>query len=119
MSKNRAALEQTIGRITLDRMNGFPVKSVAEIFKEYGGTDEVTLKVLESAFGVDFDRVASKGRKEVTEILAKNLREELASRGERLASCSVGFRDMFFHCDPEAKLADLLPNIKARAGGVG
>lgn len=119
VTKNRAALERTIGRITLDRMNGYKVTSVAEIFQEYGGTDPVTIRVLERAFGDDFDAVAAKGRKAITDVLAKHLREELAAHGARAASCSAGFRDIFFHCDPEMKLGDLLgPVFTARVKGV-
>lgn len=108
MSTNRIALERTIGRITLDRMNGYKVGSVAQIFKEYGGDDEITIKVLECAFGDNFDEVADKGRSHITNLLAGHLREELAKRGARAAACSAGFRDIYFHCDPLMPLGEVL-----------
>ena len=116
MSHNRIALERTIGRITLDRMNGYEVGSVADIFREYGGDDRVTISVLERSFGGSFDEVARRGRDAVTAAVAKTLRAELGARGLRAAACESGFRDQFFHLDPTMELGEVLgPRFQARA----
>lgn len=105
----RPILEQTIGSAVLDRFNGYPVGSLAEMYKALGGTNTAVIKVLEQAFGEDFDEHANKGK----EHLASRLKHALGSvlAGEKLvAPTTKGFRDMLLHldADPKFKAFDLL-----------
>lgn len=95
---DRGILEQALGGAVLDRMNGYPVSSLALRYKELGGTNETVMKTLERAFGDNFDAVMASGetRKKLTAALSASLAEE----GLRIP-VTKAFRDMTFHLGDE------------------
>ena len=98
----RPILEQTIGSVVLDRFNGYPIGSVAEMYKALGGTNSAVIKVLEQAFGENFDEHANKGQDHLRTRVKSAIREVLAEE-KLVAPTTKGFRDMLMQLDPNPK----------------
>jgi hypothetical protein len=98
--EERPILEQTIGSAVLDRFNGYPVGSLAEMYKALGGTNPAVVKVLEQAFGENFDEHANKGKEHLASRLKHALRSVLAEE-KLVAPTTKGFRDMLLHLNPD------------------
>ena len=98
--QDRNILEQTIGAVFLDRLNGYPVGSMAYIYKSLGGTHPTVIAVLQDAFGDNFDEVAAKGREHTISQVKSALKKALADEN-LVAPTTMGFRDMLFHLNPK------------------
>lgn len=110
-TNNRMLLEQAIGAAVLDRWNGYPVRSIAQNYKDIGGDNKTTIAVLERAFGDDFDAVANQGRAEVKARATVALADALASEGLRLPTTKE-FRDLAFHVESDpGKFRDIVLNL--------
>jgi len=117
-SKNRVLLEQTVGRVYLDRINGYPVGNVAEIYRSMGGTDPTVIATLQKSFGNNFDAVATKGIGAINSSIRTGLSDAL--RSENLhAPITPEFRDLLFHVDDGSTVGALRANIRAAGGGTG
>jgi hypothetical protein len=104
--EDRAVLERTVGSIVLDRMNGFPIGSVASRYRAFGGQSLTVLAVLEDAFGDDYEIHSAKGREHVEQRVSDALKRALAAEG-LVAPTTVGFRDMLMHLDKTTTIAQL------------
>lgn len=99
---DRATLEQVLGSALLDRLNGYPVKSLSGHFKELGGTNKTVINVLDRAFGDDFDAVANLGRDEVRKKVASAIASSLAEEGLTFPTTKE-FRDIGFHISTDPR----------------
>ena len=106
----RAFLEQAIGQVYLDRMNGYPVGNVAQMFQALGGTDPTAIKALTNAFGDNFDRVAQGGASAIGDAIKTGLGNALHAEGLNVPT-TTEFRDLLFSTDSTTTLGTLRSNV--------
>jgi hypothetical protein len=117
-AEDRAALEQTIGQAYLDRLNGYPVGNMAEIYKSIGGTDPSAIAVLTTAFGSNFDAIAARGINTVNDSARAGLRTVL--QAENLKAPTTGaFRDLLFGTEATTTVGTLRTSVSLTPAAPG
>jgi hypothetical protein len=95
MGQDRAALEQTIGQLTLKRLSKQRIGSASAIYKKLGGTDGVVVSIFDS-FGPDWDAFAdAHTHDEVLAQVKTAFHAALAAEGKNAPS-SDDFKDLVF-----------------------
>jgi hypothetical protein len=106
----RAALEQTVGRVYLDRLNGYPTGNVAALFQGLGGTDSTVISTLNKAFGNNFDAVAVKGVAAINDAAKQGLGAALRAEGLTVP-ITPAFRDLLLNVDPNTTVGAMRANV--------